>query len=86
MLIGIFLNFLKSKIGIGKTEIGIIFHLLFMALYVLPLAGWLTWDMLINIQVVIGAFTGSSFLGRIQDKEAFFKALQSVFFQWGKKK
>lgn len=84
-MIALALGFLKCRLGVGKSEIGIFLHLLMLALYLLPILPILDYDLMIKIQVVLSAFTGSSLLSRIQDKKTLLKALNSIFLSWGKK-
>lgn len=82
-MIAILFNFLK-KYGLGKSEIGVFVHLFVLGLYLVPVLPQLDYDLMMNFQKVIGAFTLSSFVGRIQDQKTLFKALKSVFLSWGK--
>ena len=75
------LKFIRLFIG-GKTEVGIIVSALAIAAYVLPVFPSFTFEALESLLYVAGALTGVALLGRVEDKEGFLRALQSLFGAW----
>lgn len=85
-MIALALAWLRNSLGFGKSELGMIIHFLVVAAYLAPAFPKLDWDLMVNIQMVVGAFTFSGFVGRIENMKTVLKALRSIFLQWGKKK
>ena len=84
-MIALGLAFIRSRLGIGKSELGVFLHIVLVVVYVLPILPQLDWDLQIKIHSVLGAFTFSSIVGRIENMKTVLKALKSIFAEWGKK-
>lgn len=76
-------NMIRTWIG-GKTELGILVSVLALVLYTLPIAPWLTLDVLMALLKVVAMLTGVALLSRVEDKKGFLRAMQSLFSAWRK--
>ena len=69
----------------GKTELGILVSLGAVLVFILPIMPAFSMEALLALLKVVGALTGVALLSRVEDKEGFLKALQSLFGAWRKK-
>ena len=72
------LKIIRNRIG-GKSEISLLLMLLGVAVYILPVAPFLTWEVLKAYEMVVIAIFGTSLLGRIENKEGVMNAVKSLF-------
>jgi len=79
------LRFIRAYIG-GKTELGLLFSILALAIYMLPIVPQFTFDMLVPVLTIIGTFTGTALFSRIEDKKGTLDAFKSLFAAFRKKR
>ena len=79
------LKLLRVYIG-GKTETGILLSVIAISLYVLPVLDKFNFDMLVAVMTIIATWTGTAFLGRIENKRGVVDGFKSLFAAFRKKR